>query len=152
VKRLINLEIIKLSTPVLILVTTLNSFPALGYSSGNTTIVETGRKPSYSLLDRKFIFDQAENKANSLSLKKFEELKPQNLTLFSQLNLKPVKQEETKISSPSLKVIIQAKRDSLKNSETTNDLSKWDKFKESNSGITSTDEALNVNARILIKE
>jgi hypothetical protein len=151
VKRLINLEIIKLSTPVLILVTTLNSFPALGYSSGNTTIVETGRKSSYSLLDRKFIFDQAENKANSLSLKKSQELKPQNLTLFSQLNLKPVKQEETKISQP-LKVIIQAKRDSLKNSETTNDLSKWDKFKESNNGIASTDEALNVNARILIKE
>ncbi len=150
-KRLINLEIIKLSTPVLILVTTLNSFPALGYSSGNTTIVETGRKSSYSLLDRKFIFDQAENKANSLSLKKSQELKPQNLTLFSQLNLKPVKQEETKISQP-LKVIIQAKRDSLKNSETTNDLSKWDKFKESNNGIASTDEALNVNARILIKE
>jgi hypothetical protein len=151
VKRLINLEIIKLSTPVLILATTLNSFPALGYSSGNTTIIETGRKSSYSLLDRKFIFDQAENKANSLSLKKSQELKPQNLTLFSQLNLKPVKQEETKISQP-LKVIIQGRRDSLKNSATTNDLSKWDKFKESNNGIASTDEALNVNARILIKE
>lgn len=150
-KRLINLEIIKLSTPVLILTTILNSFPALGYSSGNTTIVETGRKSSYSLLDRKFIFDQAENKADSQSLKKSQELKPQNLTLFSQVNLKPVKQRETKVSPPP-KVIIQAKRDSLKNSETTNNLSKWDKFKESNSEITSTDEALNVNARILIKE
>jgi hypothetical protein len=49
-------------------------------------------------------------------------------------------------------VIIPAKRDSLKNSEATKDLSKWDKFKESNNGIASTDEALNVNARILIKE
>jgi hypothetical protein len=151
VKRLINLEIIKLSTPVLILTTILNSFPALGYSSGNTTIIETGRKSSYSLLDRKFIFDQAENKANSQSLKKSQELKPQNLTLFSQLNSKPIKQERVKISPPP-KVIIQAKRDSLKNSKTTTDLSKWDKFKESNSGIASTDEALNVNARILIKE
>ena len=150
-KRLINLAIIKLSTPLLILANALNSFPALGYSSGNTTIIETERKSSYSLLDRKFIFDQAENKANSLSLKKFEELKPQNLTLFSQVNLKPVKQGETKISQP-LKVIIQGRRDSLKNSETTNNLSKWDKFKESNSGIASIDEALNVNARILIKE
>lgn len=128
----------------------LNSFPVLGYSSGNTTIIETGRKSSYSLLDRKFIFDQAEN-ADSQSLKKSQELKPQNLTLFSQLNSSPIKQEGTKVSQPS-KVIIQAKRDSLKNSETTNDLSKWDKFKESNSGIASTDEALNVNARILIKE
>jgi len=152
VKRLINLEIIKLSTPLLILATTLSSFPALSYSSGNTTIIETGRKSSYSLLDREFIFDQAENKANSQSLKKSQELKPQNLTLFSQVNSKSIKQEETKISSPPLKVIIQAKRDSLKNSEATNNLSKWDKFKESNSGIASTDEALNVNARILIKE
>jgi hypothetical protein len=151
VKRLINLEIIKLSTQLLTLATTLNSFPALGYSSGNTTIIETGRKSSYSLLDRKFIFDQAENKAGSQSLKKSQELKPQNLILFSQVNLKPIKQGETKISPP-LKVIIPAKRDSLKNSEATGDLSKWDKFKESNSGIASTDEALNVNARILIKE
>ncbi|MBU6197154.1 MAG: hypothetical protein KGO93_06290 [Cyanobacteria bacterium REEB446] len=149
-KRLTNLGIIKLSIPVLILVTILNSFPALGYSSGNTTIIETGRKSSYSLLDRKFIFDQAENKA-SQSFKKSQELNSQNLTLFSQVNLKPVKQRETKVSPPP-KVIIQAKRDSLKNSETTNNLSKWDKFKESNSEITSTDEALNVNARILIKE
>ncbi|MFZ4085212.1 MAG: hypothetical protein ACOYK1_06725 [Vampirovibrionia bacterium] len=149
-KRLINLGIIKLSTQLLILATMLNSFPVLGYSSGNTTIIETGRKSSYSLLDRKFIFDQAEN-ADSQSLKKSQELKPQNLTLFSQLNSSPIKQEGTKVSQPS-KVIIQAKRDSLKNSETTNDLSKWDKFKESNSGIASTDEALNVNARILIKE
>jgi hypothetical protein len=151
VKRLINLEIIKLSTQLLTLATTLNSFPALGYSSGNTTIIETGRKSSYSLLDRKFIFDQAENKAGSQSLKKSQELKPQNLTLFSQLNSNPIKQEGTKVS-PQAKLIIQAKRDSLKNSETTNNLSKWDKFKESNSGIASTDEALNVNARILIKE
>lgn len=150
-KRLINLEIIKLSTPLLILANALNSFPALGYSSGNTTIIETGRKSSYSLLDRKFIFDQAANKADSQNLKKFEELKPQNLTLFSQVNLKPFKQGKTKISQP-LKVIIQGRRDSLKNSETTNNLSKWDKFKESNSGIASIDEALNVNARILIKE
>lgn len=150
-KRLINLEIIKLSTPVLILATTLNSFPALGYSSGNTTIIETERKSSYSLLDRKFIFDQAENKADSQSLKKFEELKPQNLTLFSQLNSRPIKQEGTKVSPPP-KVIMQGHRASLKNSETRNDLSKWDKFKESNSGIASTDEALNVNARILTKE
>jgi hypothetical protein len=151
VKRLINLEIIKLSTQLLTLATTLNSFPALGYSSGNTTIIETGRKSSYSLLDRKFIFDQAENKAGSQSLKKSQELKPQNLTLFSQLNSNPIKQEGTKVS-PQAKLIIQAKRDSLKNSETTNNLSKWDKFKESNSGIASIDEALNVNARILIKE
>ncbi|MFM7458258.1 MAG: hypothetical protein ACKO3R_06330 [bacterium] len=150
-KRLINLEIIKLSTPVLILATTLNSFPVLGYSSGNTTIIETGRKSSYSLLDRKFIFDQAENKANSRSLKKSQELKPQNLTLFSQLNSRPIKQEGAKVSPP-LKVIMQEKRDCLKNSETRNDLSKWDKFKKSNSEISSTDEALNVNARILIKE
>ena len=150
-KRLINLEIIKLSTQLLTLATTLNSFPALGYSSGNTTIIETGRKSSYSLLDRKFIFDQAENKAGSQSLKKSQELKPQNLTLFSQLNSNPIKQEGTKVS-PQAKLIIQAKRDSLKNSETTNNLSKWDKFKESNSGIASIDEALNVNARILIKE
>ena len=150
-KRLINLEIIKLSTPVLILATMLNSFPALGYSSGNTTIIETGRKSSYSLLDRKFIFDQAENKATSQSLKKSQELKPQNLTVFSQVNSRPIKQEGTKISPP-LKVIIQGRRDSLKNSESTGDLSKWDKFKESNSGTASTDEALNVNARILIKE
>jgi hypothetical protein len=151
VKRLINLKIIKLSTPLLILATTLNSFPALGYSSGNTTIIETERKSSYSLLNRKFIFDQAENKADAQSLKKSQELKPQNLTLFSQLNSRPIKQEGTKVSPP-LKVIIQAKRDSLKNSEATKDLSKWDKFKESNSGIASTDDALNVNARILIKE
>jgi hypothetical protein len=150
-EKLIKLGVLKLLILILALTTTLDSFPALAYSSGNTTIIETGRKSSYSLLDRKFIFDQAENKANSLSLKKSQELKPQNLTLFSQLNLKPVKQEETKISQP-LKVIIQGRRDSLKNSATTNDLSKWDKFKESNNGIASTDEALNVNARILIKE
>ena len=147
-KRLINLEIIKLSTPVLILTTILNSSPALGYSSGNTTIIETGKKSSYSLLDRKFIFDQAGNKADSQSLKKSQELKPQNLTLFSQINSSPIKQEGTKVSAPS-KIIIQAKQNSLKNSEATNDPSKWDKFKESNSKIIYTDETLNVNARLL---
>jgi hypothetical protein len=148
VKRLINLESIKLATPVLILAITLNFSPALGYSSGNTTIIEAGRKSSYSLLDRKFIFDQAENKVNSENFKKSQELKPQNLALFSQLNLKPIKQEETKIA-PQKKVITQAKQQSLKNSEVTGDLSRWNKFKESNMRDVSIEEALNVNARIL---
>lgn len=39
----------------------LKSLPALAYSSGDTTIIESG-KANYSLLNRKFIFDQAERK------------------------------------------------------------------------------------------
>lgn len=146
-KQLINLESIKLSTLVLILAITLNTFPVLCYSSGNTTIVETGGKSSYSLLDRKFIFDQAENKVKSENFKKFQELKPQNLALFSQLNLKPIKREETKRLLQK-KVIIQAKQQSLKNSKVTGDLSRWNKFKESNMRDVFSEETLNVNARI----
>ena len=145
-RRLIDLGVLKLFTLLLVLISMLNSFSALAYSSGNTTIIEAGRKSSYSLLDRKFIFDQADNK----NLKRYREseLKPRNLTLFSQLNSKPIKQEGTKISPP-LKVIIQAKPNSLKKSETTNDPSKWNKFKESNARAASVEEVLNVNARIL---
>ena len=58
-EKLIKLGVLKLLILILALTTTLDSFPALAYSSGNTTIIETGRKSSYSLLDRKFIFDQA---------------------------------------------------------------------------------------------
>jgi len=126
---------------------TLNPFPASGYSSGNTTIIETEKRSSYSLLDRKFIFDQAENKA-SQGFKKSQELKSQDLSLFSEISSKPIKQEGIKVSAPP-KMIIQAKQNSLKNSEITNNLSNWDKFKKSNSEINSTDETLNVNARLL---
>jgi hypothetical protein len=137
VKKLIKLGILKIL--ILARITTLDSSPALAYSSGNTTIINT-EAPRYSLMDRKFIFDYSNSKNEKMEVKNLNLLTP---------SIKPLtfSKECTQVDN---KKNTNLPANLVKNTNTQGTLkNNWSKFKKSSSHERLDETNLEVKAKLL---
>ncbi len=142
-KKVIKLGVLK--SLILALIITLNSFPALAYSSGNTTIINT-EAPRYSLMDRKFIFDYSNSKNEKMEVKNLNlltpSIKPLEAAAQRAVSSKRNQADNKKITSLPANLLKYTNAEgALKNN--------WSKFKKSSSLERLDETNLEVKAKLL---
>ena len=141
-KKVIKLGVLK--SLILALIITLNSLPALAYSSGNTTIINT-EASRYSLMDRKFIFDYSNSKNEKMEVKNLNlltpSIKPLETAAQRAVSSKQAQADNKKITSLPVNLAKDTNAQGLNNN--------WSKFKKSSFPEILDETNLEVKAKLL---
>ncbi len=121
------------------------SLPALAYSSGNTTIINT-EAPRYSLMNRKFIFDYSNSRNEKMEVKNLNlltpSIKPLETAVQRAVSKKHIQADNKKITSLPVNLAKNTNAQDLKNN--------WSKFKKSSSLERLDETNLEVKAKLLL--